>query len=44
MTIWVTDDNNRVPVRAEAEILVGSVKMDLVKYSGLQHPVALLAR
>jgi hypothetical protein len=44
MTIWITDDDNRVPVRAEAEILVGSVKMDLVKFSGLQHPVALLKK
>lgn len=35
MTIWVTDDVNKVVIRAEAEILVGSIKMDLKKYSGL---------
>jgi hypothetical protein len=35
MTIWVSDDENKVVIRAEAEILVGSVKMDLKDYSGL---------
>jgi hypothetical protein len=39
MTIWITDDKNRVVVRAEAEILVGSVKMDLQEYSGLANPL-----
>lgn len=38
MTIWVTDDKNKVVVRAEAEILVGSVKMDLKNFSGLANP------
>jgi hypothetical protein len=42
MTVWVTDDKNRIPVRAEAEILVGSVKMDLKKYSGIANPLALV--
>jgi hypothetical protein len=42
MTIWVTDDKNRIPVRAEAEILVGSIKMDLASYSGLQNPIAMI--
>lgn len=35
MTVWVSDDKNKIVIRAEAEILVGSVKMDLKKYSGL---------
>ncbi len=42
MTVWVTDDKNRIPIRAEAEIMVGSVKMDLKKYSGLANPLALV--
>ncbi|MBL7924925.1 MAG: DUF3108 domain-containing protein [Bacteroidia bacterium] len=42
MTVWVTDDKNRIPVRAQADILVGSIKMDLTKYSGLSNPIALL--
>jgi len=35
MVVWVTDDKNRIVVRAEAEILVGSIKMDLKGYTGL---------
>jgi len=40
MTIWVSDDANRLIVRAEAHILVGSIKMDLSGYSGLAHPLS----
>lgn len=39
MTVWVTDDKNRIVVRAEAHILVGSIKMDLKGYSGLANPL-----
>jgi len=42
MTVWISDDKNKIPVRAEAEILVGSVKMDLKKYSGLANPLAVV--
>ena len=42
MTVWVTDDKNRIPVRAEAEIMIGSVKMDLKNYSGVASPLALV--
>ena len=38
MTIWVSDDENKIVVRAQAEILVGSIKMDLKGYSGLANP------
>ena len=38
--VWITDDNNHVPVRAKAEILVGSIKMDLTEYSGLANPIS----
>ena len=39
MTIWVTDDANKVVIRAQAEVLVGSIKMDLKNYSGLANPL-----
>jgi len=35
--LWVTNDGNRIPVRAYAEILIGSVTMDLVSATGLKH-------
>ncbi len=41
MTVWVSDDKNRIVIRAEAEILVGSLKMDLNGYSGLaNYPIS----
>ncbi|MCU0422838.1 MAG: DUF3108 domain-containing protein [Bacteroidia bacterium] len=39
LTLWVTDDENKVPVRAESEIFVGSIKMDLDGFSGLRNPL-----
>lgn len=42
MTIWVTDDGNRIPVRVETPLTVGSVKMDLMQYRNLRHPLTSL--
>lgn len=41
LTIWITDDKNKIPVRAEARILVGSIKMDLKGFKNLANPMAL---
>jgi len=35
--IWVTDDENKVPVMVEAQILVGSVKAILNEAKGLKY-------
>ncbi|HEU4717953.1 MAG TPA: DUF3108 domain-containing protein [Bacteroidia bacterium] len=35
LTVYISDDDNHIPVRAQGEILVGSVKLDLMSYSGL---------
>ena len=37
MKLWVTDDENKLPILAKSEVVVGSVKMELIKFSGLQH-------
>lgn len=37
--LWVTDDGNRIPVKAEVEILVGSVTLELVSTTGLKYPL-----
>ena len=37
MTVWVSADANKVPVRVEAAIYVGSVKVDLTKATGLKN-------
>lgn len=38
MMVWVSDDNNHVPVRVDSPILVGSIKVDLVDYGNLRNP------
>ncbi len=35
LKVWVSDDQNHIPLRAQANILVGSIKMDLESYTGL---------
>jgi hypothetical protein len=42
MMIWVSDDDNHLPVRVDSPILVGSIKVDLVGYSGLRNPFSSL--
>lgn len=42
LNVWITDDKNHIPVRAQAKILVGSVKMDLSGYENLANPLALV--
>ncbi|HVA97263.1 MAG TPA: DUF3108 domain-containing protein [Bacteroidia bacterium] len=39
MSVWVTDDKNRIPIHVEAPIVVGSVKVDLINYSGLRNTI-----
>ncbi len=37
MTIWLSDDRNRVPVRVSFNLTVGSIKCDLIEYTGLRY-------
>jgi hypothetical protein len=37
--LWITDDNNRIPVKAHVEVVVGSITMDLTAASGLKFPL-----
>ncbi len=39
MTVWVSDDKNHVPLRIESPIVVGSIKVDMMNYSQLRHPL-----
>ena len=38
MSVWVTDDDNKIPIFAESKIIVGSVRMELIDYEGLKNP------
>jgi hypothetical protein len=42
MTVWVTDDANHIPIRIESPITVGSVKVDMMGYKSLRHPLSSL--
>lgn len=42
--VWVTDDDNRIPILVEAKILVGSVKAYFLNASGLKYPVTSLIK
>jgi len=42
MTVWVSDDDNHLPLRVDSPILVGSIKVDLVGYENLRNPFSSL--
>ena len=35
VTIWITDDANKIPIRMKASLAVGSLRADLEAYKGL---------
>lgn len=36
--IWVSDDENKVPVKVEVDLWIGAIEMDLQTYKGLRQP------
>lgn len=42
MNIWVSDDQNHLLLRAESPIAVGSIKVDMMGYRNLRHPLTSL--
>lgn len=40
VTVWISDDENKIPLLAQGKVLIGSVKMELTKASGLANPSA----
>jgi len=44
MTVWVTDDANHIPVRVESPLVVGKVKIDMMSYKNLRHPLTSLIK
>lgn len=43
LTVWISDDENRIPLRIKASLAVGSLKADLEGYKGLIHPFKIIA-
>ncbi|RYJ53100.1 DUF3108 domain-containing protein [Flavobacterium petrolei] len=38
LTVWISDDDNKVPLRIKASLAVGSIKADIEAYKGLKNP------
>ncbi|PWJ58523.1 uncharacterized protein DUF3108 [Dyadobacter jejuensis] len=36
MRLWVSDDENKIPLKAEVELAIGSLEMDIKAYKGLK--------
>ena len=37
LTVWISDDDNKIPVRIQASLTVGSIKADLDGFKGLKN-------
>jgi hypothetical protein len=44
MTVWVSDDKNHLPIRVQTDVLVGSIKMDLVDFENLANTPAIVQK
>ena len=42
VTIWVSDDDNKIPLKIKASLAVGSLRADLDAYKGLAHPFNII--
>ena len=38
VTVWISDDANRLPIRIKADLAVGSLKADIDAFKGLKNP------
>ena len=38
VTIWISNDKNRIPIRVQADVIVGSIKADLDNFKNLKYP------
>lgn len=42
LTIWISDDDNKIPIRIKASLAVGSLKADLEEFKGLANPFTMI--
>jgi hypothetical protein len=38
VTLWISADDNKIPLKIKADLRVGSLQSDLVAFKGLKHP------
>jgi len=41
LTLWISDDENKIPVKIKASLRVGSLVGEIIHYNGLKHPTVL---
>lgn len=41
LTVWISNDDNKLPIRIQASLLVGSIKADLDGFKGLKYPFTI---
>ena len=44
LTLWVSNDLNRIPIRVKADLAVGSLKADLDGFNGLRNQFKILMK
>jgi hypothetical protein len=44
LTLWVSKDKNKVPLRIKADLAVGSLRADLEAFKGLKHPFKIVVK
>lgn len=42
LSLWVSNDDNKIPIRIKAELTVGAIKADLEGYNGLKHQFKII--
>ena len=42
LSLWVSTDDNRIPIRIQADLAVGAIKADLDAYNGLKHQFKII--
>ncbi|WP_397363911.1 DUF3108 domain-containing protein [Olleya sp. R77988] len=42
LTLWVSNDKNKIPLRIKADLAVGSLRADLEAYKGLKHSFKII--
>ena len=42
LTLWVSNDKNRIPLRIKADLAIGSLRADLDAFKGLKHSFKIL--
>mgnify|MGYP003640960593 CR=1 FL=1 len=43
LTVWISDDKNKIPMLIKADLAVGSLKATLTEFKGLQHSFKIIA-